>query len=109
MVRRLGSAIVLLIMLSVIALGDGRYFVGDQGDCATEMAHPHQQHPVERHGCDLPWSPGCASAASCVQPAPTVVATVDSEPRIARPTPSAAVFRVPESADIAPDHPPPRA
>jgi hypothetical protein len=109
MLRRICSSTVLLVMLSVISLGDGRLFAGKREDCATQMAHGHQQQsPPAKDRCDLPWSPGCASASACVQPVPVTTAPEEIEARHGQSVPSSAVFRAPEAVDIAPDHPPPR-
>lgn len=111
MLRRIGSSIVLLVMLSVISVGDGRYFADEGEDCATQMTHGgHQrEHPPANDRCDLPWSPGCASASACVQPAPVIGAAAEAESYVQRSVPLSAVFRAPDAVDIAPDHPPPRA
>lgn len=133
MLRRSTAATLLLLMLNVMALGDGLLSLGGSADCnfmsaSSEMAGmagmsdmagmdmgstpapDDESDPASgKSGCNLPWAPGCTSVVPC-GPTATVV-----DPVRHRSLPSsAAVIRganagAPESPAPAPEPPPPRA
>ena len=109
MVRRLASAILFLLVLNVMALGNGLFSIDAGKDCAAQMAHhTDQHHAPAKGGCNLPWSPGCTSVAPCV--APMMASATESAPnRLREVAPLFAVAGALASGDASPDHPPPRA
>ena len=133
MFRRSTAATLLLLMLHVMALGDGLLSMDRSGDCdlmpaSSEMAGmpgmsdmagmempstpptQDESNPAPgKSGCNLPWAPGCTSVVPC-GPTATVVAPVHHRSLVLD---SAVVrganVRAPESPARAPELPPPRA
>lgn len=123
----------LLLMLHVMALGDGLLSLNGSADCDRMSASPavagmpamtdmadmemgstpgsdDKSDPAQgRTGCNLPWAPGCTSVVPC---GPTAAVVSPLHPRLPD-LPAAAVrgrtVRAPESPARAPELPPPRA
>ena len=109
MIRRLVAAAAFLLMLNVMALGDGLFSIESKLDCAGAMANGHAQHEAPaKERCNLPWSPGCAAAAPCLPNALAVARTTASVASSERVSPVAPVLSAPAPVEVGPDHPPPR-
>ena len=110
MVRRLASSMLFLMMMNVIALGGGLFSIDRGTDCAAAMAKMGKQHhdAPAKQGCNLPWAQGCESTAPCT-PVALVVSQAATAPIQSRDLTMVAVLLAPTAADVAPDHPPPKA
>src|SRR4051812_27783260 len=99
MIRRVSSCLLFLMMLNALAVGDGLFSIGGSSSCDRRMqemgvskempdmsgmnvdhslTHGSQESRAPlKTGCNLPWSPGCASAAPCAPAAMiSIVSTV---------------------------------
>lgn len=131
MLRRPTAATLLLLMLNVMALGDGLLSLdrdcdlmsmpsempnmpgmGDMAgmDMGATPAPPEQPDPPsDNGGCNLPWAPGCTSVVPCGPTATVVAPMIHRSPGPAAAAVRGANVRAPEFPARAPELPPPRA
>jgi hypothetical protein len=130
MIRRSISSLVVLLMLNVLALGDGLFALGGSAcdrmngtsaqmngmadmpgmDLGKGSSHDEHRDSAPKGGCNLPWAQGCTSTAPC-GPVATTVATNEpqqSVERLVAPL-SLGEARAPDSPALAPELPPPKA
>jgi hypothetical protein len=99
----------LLLMLNVMALGNGVFSIAPKSDCDRAMSTaPAQHHVPAKQRCNLPWSPGCASAGICLPTMALIARPTAISVWLDRTLPATPVLRAPAIHEAAPDHPPPR-
>lgn len=130
--RRIVAALVLPLLLNVMALGAGLLPIGNSacdrmlgapGQMATQTGTSGMQtmdagnaptlgdmgQMPHKTGCNLPWAPGCTSAAPC-SPTATISISRFRLPLHVMPIRVAGrIMQAPDSPDRAPELPPPRA
>jgi hypothetical protein len=129
MLRRPAAATLFLLMLNVMALGDGMLSLGGRSDCdlmsaanAASMsdmagmdmgstpAPDNKSAPAPgKSGCNLPWAPGCTSVVPCGPTAAVVTPAHHVAFRVSVPLIRGIHAVAPEFLALAPELPPPRA
>lgn len=135
MLRRTTAATAFLLMLNVMAVGDGLFALGASAACdrmvansapisgmadmpGMDMAGMDMSGPASpdgepatpmNDGCNLPWALGCTSVAPCGPTATIAVATHRVTLALRNAEVRTGDVRAPESPALAPELPPPRA